>query len=136
MTLHAGSGCSISNGGQALLQPTSSDCNALANGNQGCGFKESDTSSYGSGLNSAGGGVFAMEWTADGVRMWRFGKGGAPADALGASPDPSGWGAPKAQWGGGGCNWSGAFANHNLVFDTTFCGDVCVPKPRRRYEFD
>ena len=61
MTLHSSAGCTISGGSSGLLQPTSMECNALVNGNLGCGFKESDSSSYGSGFNYNKGGVFAME---------------------------------------------------------------------------
>jgi len=38
------------------------DCNADT-GHTGCPVVMTDTASYGDGLNAAGGGVYAMEWT-------------------------------------------------------------------------
>jgi len=38
------------------------DCNADS-GHNGCPILMTDTCSYGAGMNNAGGGVYAMEWT-------------------------------------------------------------------------
>ena len=123
MTLHSSPGCTISGGSDGLLQPKSTDCNALANGNQGCSTGDPDTGFYGPGLNANKGAVFAMEWTSSGVSIWRWKEGSAPGDVLGSNPNPSNWGKPSAQWAGGGCDWDSKFSAQNLVFDTTFCGD-------------
>ena len=45
------------------------NCDASANSNSGCGIEDTDTASYGAGLNAQGGGVFATLWDADGIRI-------------------------------------------------------------------
>ncbi|KAL8727906.1 MAG: hypothetical protein Q9181_005540 [Wetmoreana brouardii] len=78
---------------------------------------------YGSNLNSAGGAVYALEWTSDGMKIWGWSGGGAPSDATGNSPDPSGWGSPTGNFpSGSGCEVDTFFKDQQIVFDTTFCG--------------
>ena len=123
MTLHTSASCAIQSVGNALLPAFSQDCNVAVNGNQGCSFHDTDSAFYGTGLNNNNGAIFAMEWTSTGISIWRWAHGSAPGDALADSPSPSNWGPPSAQWGGVGCDWDSHFQNHNLLFDTTFCGD-------------
>ena len=123
MTLHSSPNCAISDGGNGVLKPASQDCNTAVNGNQGCSFHDYDNTYYGQGLNNAGGAIYAMEWTSTGISIWHWRRDSAPGDVLGDNPNPQNWGQPVAQWQGGGCDWDGHFKNHNLVFDTTFCGD-------------
>ena len=124
ITLHTGEGCQMSNEGS--LSTTSlkeTNCNA-GNGNLGCGQDTSDNQNYGDGFNAIGGGVYAMEWTSDHIAVWFFPRGQIPQDITSEAPNPSGWSTPTARFAGGsGCNIDSHFMNHNLVFDTTFCGD-------------
>jgi hypothetical protein len=123
MTIHVGAQCSVTAAGTGLLQPFSTDCDASDNGNAGCSFHDTDTNSYGTGFNNNGGGIFAMEWTSSGVSIWRWYHGSAPGDVLADNPDPSNWGPPSANWGSDStCDWASIMNQHNLVFDTTFCG--------------
>ncbi|KAI4155796.1 MAG: hypothetical protein LQ340_000771 [Diploschistes diacapsis] len=124
MTIHTGSSCTLNGGGNGLLQPFLSDCNANDNSNAGCSFHDPDPKSYGTGFNSVGGGVFAMEWTADGVSIWRWPQGSQPGDVFGDGPNPSGWGAPSANWASSdaNCDFETSLSRHNIIFDTTFCG--------------
>jgi hypothetical protein len=47
-----------------------------------------------------------------------------PSDITSGTPTLSGWGTPQSYFqGGSGCNIDTHFANQNLIFDTTFCGD-------------
>ena len=51
---------------------TAPNCDVHAPGqanNQGCGIQGAE-GSYGPGLNAAGGGVFATEWTDEFIRMF------------------------------------------------------------------
>lgn len=114
MTLHTSPGCAIDSAGSASVQPTTEDCDTSVDGNAGCSFHDTDTTSYGTGFNNNGGGVFAMEWTSDGVSIWHFSHSNVPSDALGDAPVPSGWGAPVANWAGTGCDWDAHLMNHNL----------------------
>ena len=110
MTMHTSEGCTLVN----------KDCQ----GNQGCSATGGGSSSYGTGLNSAGGGIYATEWTSDSINIWFFSHGSAPGDISGPNPDPSGWGEPTSSFvGGSGCDIDSHFMNNNIVFDTTFCGD-------------
>ncbi|KAL8958387.1 MAG: hypothetical protein Q9183_005848, partial [Haloplaca sp. 2 TL-2023] len=106
MTMHTDPGCSI-NG---------KDCQ----GSQGCSI---DAGPYGANINSAGGAVYALEWTSDGMKIWGWSGNSAPSDATGNNPDPSGWGTPTGNFpSGSGCNVDEFFKDQQLVFDTTFCG--------------
>ncbi|QSZ33779.1 hypothetical protein DSL72_005351 [Monilinia vaccinii-corymbosi] len=123
MTLHTSSGCVISNSGSAagttLLE---ADCNA-GGGNTGCGQISQNTQSYGPGFNANGGGVYAWEWTSSYIAIWFFPRSAIPGDIQAGKPDPTTWGAPTAKFAGSGCNIDQHFNGHNIVLDTTFCGD-------------
>lgn len=109
MTMHTGSGCQLVN----------KNCQGV----QGCGIEAGGAASYGDGFNNANGGVYAVEWTSDAINIWFFSRNNVPAGISGSAPDPSTWGNPTASFqGGSGCNIDDHFKNHNLVFDTTFCG--------------
>ncbi|KAL8839506.1 MAG: hypothetical protein Q9170_001729 [Blastenia crenularia] len=106
MTLHSDPGCSM-NG---------KDCQ----GSTGCSV---DAGPYGSNINTAGGAVYALEWTSDGMSIWGWSGGGAPSDATGDNPDPSGWGSPTASFqSGSSCQVDTFFKDQQIIFDTTFCG--------------
>lgn len=124
MTLHTSAQCAISGGNGAYLAPTTQNCDANVDGNVGCAFHSTDGNSYGTGFNNNGGGTYAMEWNSGGISIWWWPRNVArPGDALSTNPNPANWGAPASKWVGTGCNWDGHFNNHNLIFDTTFCGD-------------
>ncbi|KIX96061.1 uncharacterized protein Z520_08316 [Fonsecaea multimorphosa CBS 102226] len=98
------------------------DVNTGANA-QGCGAFDPDSDSYGSGFNSIKGGVYAMEWTSEAIKIWFFPRSSIPSDISSGSPDPSGWGLPASIFDGPGCDIDSNFADNRIVFDTTFCGD-------------
>lgn len=64
-----------------------------------------------------------MEWTDSQIAVWFFARGSIPSDITSGNPEPSGWGTPTTLFGGSGCDIDSHFGNHNIVFDTTFCGD-------------
>lgn len=91
--------------------------------NAGCGIESSSASSFGTPFNGGGGGVYAMEWTTSSIKIWFFPRNSIPADlAAGNAPDPSKWSTPQASFQGG-CDIGRHFVNHQIVIDTTFCGD-------------
>ncbi|KAF2634919.1 hypothetical protein P280DRAFT_554148 [Massarina eburnea CBS 473.64] len=126
-TLHTGAGCSIGKDVNIFSSIVKTkNCDVKASGqdeNAGCGVSSQDKKSYGAGLNGAGGGVFATEWTADYIQIFFFPRGSVPKDALGDAPNPSTWGKPAAKWDKTGCDITKFFKNQQIVFDTTFCGD-------------
>ena len=118
ITLHTAAGCSMSStgslAGSTLLSPN-------CQGNNGCSITATNTQGYGAGFNAIGGGVYAMQWESSGIYVWFFPRNAIPSDVTSGSPNPSGWGLPTAKFEG--CNVDQYFMNHNIVFDTTFCGD-------------
>jgi hypothetical protein len=123
VTLHTSSGCTMSNAGSAGgSNLANSNCNA-GNGNDGCSQSTASAQGYGTGFNDIGGGVYAMDWTSSAISIYFFPRGSIPSDITSGNPNPSGWGAPQAMFSGPGCDIDSYFMNHNIVFDTTFCGD-------------
>ncbi|OCK93757.1 glycoside hydrolase family 16 protein [Cenococcum geophilum 1.58] len=125
MTLHTGPGCSITNTGGFSGSITTSNCDIDAadqSTNAGCQIMESATNSYGAGLNSNNGGVYATLWNSNAITIYFFPRGTIPSDIASGSPNPSGWGTPAAVFKGG-CDISSKFKSQQIVFDTTFCGD-------------
>lgn len=96
-----------------------------------------DTQSYGQRFNNNRGGVYAMEWTGRFIHVWFFPRGAIPGDINAGQPTPWTWGLPRARFQGA-CDIPSHFQKHNMVIDTTFCGDwagstfgadpTCAPK--------
>lgn len=98
-------------------------CDALVNGNAGCGIQDPSDTSYGQGLNDNGGGVFATLLDDNGVAIWFFPRDSIPDDLTNKKPQPSGWGNPKAFWSSQTCSTGKFFGAQNIVINTTLCGD-------------
>lgn len=123
-------GVNLQSGNQATMH-TSDGCSfdgASCLGNQGCPKPAGGSNSFGNGFNANQGGTYAVEWTTDHISLWFFGRGSEPGDVLGEGPDPSRWGPPTTIFAGGnGCDIDSHFRNHQIVFDTTFCGKTTFP---------
>ncbi|KAK8128205.1 hypothetical protein PG984_009313 [Apiospora sp. TS-2023a] len=97
-------------------------------GNIGCNYASpsSDATSYGDSFNAEGGGIYALEWESDGLKIWHFPRSNIPSDIAFApltSPDPASWGPPQAIFGGSGCDTDSFFFNMSLVINVNLCGD-------------
>jgi hypothetical protein len=95
-------------------------------GSHGCNANDPRSNSFGSGFNNNGGGVYAMEWTRDHVRLWFFPRGSIPNGAngpLGSSPKPSAWGIPTTSFEAESCDFDAHIKKQHIIVDTTFCGD-------------
>ena len=125
ITMHSGPSCSM--------------IGESCDGGNGCSTQVGGPTSFGDGFNNNGGGIYAMEWTSGYINVYFFSHSNAPADILGAAPDPTNWGTPTASFvGGSTCDIDANFQNNNIVLDTTFCGSwagnvwssdpVCGPK--------
>jgi len=123
-SLHTAVGCTITSdfGGTGQLV-AETDCSADDTGNQGCGIRSTDPTSYGAGFNSNGGGVYAMLWDSDGISVYYFGRANIPSDITSEAPNPSSWGQPTARWPATNCNPDTFVHEHTTIFDTTLCGD-------------
>ncbi|KAF8559288.1 hypothetical protein OG21DRAFT_1403473 [Imleria badia] len=129
-TIHTGVGCSIATSNSTLLGATGTvvggtDCSASQSNNEGCGMRFSSPTSFGSGFNSVGGGVYAMYWVNSvGIKIWYFQRGSIPNDITVGAPQPQNWPTPMAFWPNSNlCNISNMFNDHSAIFDTTLCGD-------------
>ncbi|KIW30269.1 uncharacterized protein PV07_06024 [Cladophialophora immunda] len=125
MAMHTDAGCTITNTGAFSGTLETDDCDTTAPdqpSNAGCSMRSQDTTSFGNGFNSNGGGVYATEWTSEAISIWFFPRNAIPSDISSGNPDPSGWGLPQGQFTGG-CDIDDKVKDQQLVFDVTFCGD-------------
>lgn len=90
-------------------------------GTVGCVI-DGQTGSYGTSFNNNGGGVYAMEWTEQFVKIWFFPRKSIPASITKGKPDVSEFGTPMALVQDG-CDVANSFKAQSFVFDVTFCGD-------------
>ncbi|KAG2136319.1 glycoside hydrolase family 16 protein [Suillus cothurnatus] len=135
MTLHSGTsqGCTIGkSSNQFTGQVLGTNCYSSPNADSGCGVEDYGykdlmylcDSSFGYGFNSAEGGVFALLWdNSTGMSMWHFARADIPADLTAQTPNPSTWGAPAGYWSAQSCDISANFYDHQMVIDTTICGN-------------
>lgn len=119
-TLHTDSGCTFNNVPKNYTG-TTGDLNC--EGNSGCGITSNSNSSFGAAFNKKNGGLYAMEWTSSGIRIWFWQEGTIPSNVIDNTPDSSQWGIPYAAWPFGSWCLSSHFAQHVVTFDLTFCGD-------------
>ncbi|KAI0398313.1 glycoside hydrolase family 16 protein [Xylariaceae sp. FL0594] len=123
MTLHTTKGCSV--GGARRKMTGSSlqgNCYNGTNNNAGCGVSGASKDSYGQGFNGKGGGVMAMEWRDQGIRMWQFGRDAIPGDITAKQPDPSTWGEADADFPNTNCDISSHFRNQSIIVNIDLCG--------------
>lgn len=125
---HTADGCFLDPADENLFsgERRNIDC-AVGTQNIGCGFNPlaSDTSSYGDAFNAANGGVYAMEWDSDYIRLWHFPRGAIPADIEAKKPDPKKWGLPQALLGGSKCDVDTFYSNMNIVINIV-CHQLCA----------
>ncbi|KIX93771.1 uncharacterized protein Z520_10395 [Fonsecaea multimorphosa CBS 102226] len=125
MAMHTDPGCTITNTGAFSGTLETDDCDTTAPdqpSNAGCSMRSQDTTSFGNGFNSNGGGVYATEWTSEAISIWFFSRDAIPSDISSGNPDTSNWGLPQGQFTGG-CDIDDMVKDQQLVFDVTFCGD-------------
>jgi len=131
MTLHTGTGPIINNAPDfsGKLVTPNCDVNAVDQPkNAGCSIGDISNLTFGSDFNNAGGGVFATEWTSEFIKIWFFQRGTFPSDIVSSTPDPTNnWGTPNSLFQGQ-FNIDDHFKDLQLVFDTTFCGQVSLIK--------
>ncbi|KAH8647979.1 concanavalin A-like lectin/glucanase domain-containing protein [Xylariales sp. PMI_506] len=100
------------------------NCEYYNGGNPtGCRLEDQDSATF----NNYQGGVWAMQWTSDRIKVWYWPYSAVPADVTAGSPKPGSttWGTPRSSFGPPqNVNIDQNFVNQHLVFDTTFCGSL------------
>lgn len=128
ITLHSNAGCKmteISERKSTGKYIYSRDCNE-GGGQIGCSV-EAPRGSFGPLVNRGGGGVYATLWTKEYVQVWFFARKDTPADILQNRPDPRRWGKPTAYFELGEACPAKHYFDHNLILNTTLCGDWAGP---------
>ncbi|KAF7291851.1 hypothetical protein MIND_01210300 [Mycena indigotica] len=126
-SVHTGSGCSVSDSAVksmskvTLLEATGFSCDATTDPGA-CGFSDNSAATFGPGFNAAGGGVFALQFDTDGIKMWFFQAGSVPGDITSQAPAPSSWGAPKMAISPSTCDPTKFFHDLMMVVDTNLGG--------------
>ncbi|WWC85506.1 uncharacterized protein L201_000370 [Kwoniella dendrophila CBS 6074] len=92
-------------------------------GGSGCTIGSDSATSFGMPFNEVGGGVFAMLWNGDGIRMWDWNRAQIPTDITFNSPTPEHWGTPRAAWDASMCDPWKFFQEQVLVLNIDLCGE-------------
>ncbi len=108
-------------GAQAAYQYKA--CDSASTDSAGCS-SISTSGSYGSAFNAQDGGVFAMEWTSDAIKVWNWPSASVPEDITSGSPVPSvlKWGLPQFSTEGGQGSVDDFFHDQQIIINTDFCG--------------
>ena len=129
MTLHTNEGVVVSNGTDFSGNLFTANCDINAPdqaANAGCSIGDISNLTFGADFNTAGGGVYATEWTSESIKIWFFPRGSFPDDITSSTPDPdANWGTPNSIFQGS-FDMDDHFNNLSIIFDTTFCGQVSV----------
>jgi hypothetical protein len=114
---------SIVNGRPAFTgKPMNTNCSSSPSSNTGGVFLDTSNSSFGQGFANAGGGVFALLWNSDGIRIWHFERQSIPNDVHSSNPDPDSWSPPVAFLSVDNCTVNSFFSPQRLILDITLCG--------------
>lgn len=121
MTLHTSDGCTM--GVKRLMTGSSleSNCYNATNDNAGCGVQTA-TDTIGALYNQGQGGIMAVEWRTEGIRMWGFDRDSVPSDVTSGSPDPSSWGTASADFPNTECDIGSHFRNQSIIANIDLCG--------------
>ncbi|KKK21763.1 hypothetical protein ARAM_001696 [Aspergillus rambellii] len=125
MTLHTTAGCSMDVRRKQSGQTVFTTCDNSTNGNAGCGV-QGPALSYGKEFNDNGGGIYALELRAAGIRAWFFPRNLIPADITNGSgtPDPSSWGLALADFPNTSCDIPSHFKNQSIIANIDLCGQL------------
>ncbi|KAJ5758831.1 hypothetical protein N7520_005987 [Penicillium odoratum] len=119
IVMHTAGTCALTDQGMSGYVNATGCGEAL--GPVGC-VVEGQQGSYGTSFNNQGGGVYALEWTEEFLKIWFFPRHAIPASITSDDPDTSEFGIPMALVQEG-CDVANSFKAQSFVFDVTFCGD-------------
>ncbi|KAI0194645.1 concanavalin A-like lectin/glucanase domain-containing protein [Astrocystis sublimbata] len=122
MTLHTTSGCSVSSVKRKMSGASlHGNCHNATNENAGCGVG-GPPDTFGADYNNLQGGVVALEWRPQGIRMWQFARDAVPDDVAAKNPDPSTWPEAAADFPNTDCDISNHFRNQSIIANIDLCG--------------
>lgn len=124
MTLHSAQGCSMGGKRKMTGKALGSSCYVKDKDNAGCGVRAAGGDSTGAAFNQKHGGVMAVEWRHDGIRMWQFMRDAIPADISGKKPTPDAWGTAAADFPNTHCDIGARFSNNSIVANIDLCGQL------------
>ncbi|GAA6018617.1 hypothetical protein JCM11491_006168 [Sporobolomyces phaffii] len=127
LSTHTSAGCSMQQSGFygtfMMQSPQKTDCDARATDSQGCGVRSKSKVSYGPAFNKKGGGVYALQWSSAGIKIYFWSRNSIPSDVKAGKPKPSSkWGQPHFLVAGSTCNPFKKFSDLMLVINTNLCG--------------
>lgn len=124
ISLHTSEGCTVPPSSASNLFTgdfARGDCYAYADPLGGCSITQGKTSqpAYGSGFNSAGGGVYVSRFDSTGLYVWFFARGSVPDDIISKEPQPDTWPTPMAKFSTESCEYDKFFGDQTLIINTT-----------------
>lgn len=127
LSTHTSQGCTMGTSGfygQFMMQGSNkNNCDARATDSQGCGVRSKSKVSYGPAFNKKGGGVYALQWSSTGIKIYFWSRNSIPSDVRSGKPKPSSkWGNPHFLVAGSSCNPFKKFSDLMLVINTNLCG--------------
>lgn len=123
MTLHTSDGCDMDVKRLMSGSVAGGTCyNGEGSDNQGCGVKSPTSAGFGAQYNDAQGGVTAVEWRPEGIRIWEFARSSVPGDIAARKPDPSSWGQASADFPSTSCDMGSHFRNQSIIANIDLCG--------------
>ncbi|KAK3308164.1 glycoside hydrolase family 16 protein [Chaetomium strumarium] len=133
VALHTTAGCDMSDIRRSMTGTAGQgDCHNATNSNTGCIVLATSPATYGPAFNAAGGGIVALEWRNEGIRVWVFSRNGAGAQGLTAlpaagetmlqGPDTQTWGPPLADFPATNCDMARHFRNQSIIVNIDLCG--------------
>ncbi|KAK3997551.1 glycoside hydrolase family 16 protein [Cladorrhinum sp. PSN332] len=136
MNIFTARGCSMDQVKRKMLGSLSyyGDCSVArtdsVNGCMAQAVIEKDPGFYytiGKLYNQQGGGIVAMEYRSEGIRIWQFARGQIPQDISlygqeQKTPDPKTWGPPLADYPSTKCDMASHFRNQSIIVNIDFCG--------------
>jgi hypothetical protein len=137
VALHTTAGCDMSDIRRSMTGTAGQgDCHNATNGNTGCNvLATSSPATYGPDFNAAGGGIVALEWRNEGIRVWVFPRNGGGVGTQGLTalpaagettllqgPDTQTWGPPLADFPATNCDVARHFRNQSIIVNIDLCG--------------
>lgn len=85
---------------------------------------------FGDSFNQGGGGIWATQIEAEGIKIWHFTRAAIPADITSDTPDPSKWGKPVLSLAPQKCDITKAWKKMKIVSVSTCSYGYLLTEPR------